>query len=102
LIDLKRLMDRSPEAILETVLATIHRLSGRRLEGGADKMIGAEHHLDGWDSIDLLEQLEKAYGVDLAPFAEARASTRKGWFRTYKVPGDATPRELADYIASAT
>jgi hypothetical protein len=36
-----------------TILATIHRLSGRRLEGGADKMIGAEHLLDGWDSINL-------------------------------------------------
>jgi hypothetical protein len=95
-------MDRSPEAILEAVLATIHRLSGRRLEAGADKLIGADHRVEGWDSIDLLEELEKVYGVDLAPFADAQATTRKGWFRTYKVPGDATPRELAEYIASAS
>lgn len=94
-------MDRSEEAILETVLTAIHRLSGRHLDGGADKLIGAEHQLEGWDSIDLLEELEDSYGVDLAPFAESRATTRRGWFWTYKVPGDATPRELANYIASA-
>jgi hypothetical protein len=94
-------MHERPQAILEVVLAIVHRLSGRPLEGGADKLIGGEHRLDTWDSIELMEELERAYGVDLAPFAEARATTRKGWFRTYKVPGDVTPREIADFIASA-
>jgi len=95
-------MRQRPEAILEAVLEIVHRLSGRPLESGADKLIGGEHRLDTWDSIELMEELERPYGVDLAPFAEARATTRKGWFRTYKVPGDATPREIADYISSAT
>lgn len=93
-------MDRSLDAILEHVLALIHRLSGKRLPDGADKLIGAEHSVYGWDSIDLLEDLEERYGVDLRPFAEALAIRRKGWFRTYTVPGDTTPRQLAQEIAS--
>jgi hypothetical protein len=93
-------MSDGPEAILDTVLAVIHRLGGQRLQNSADQRIGAEHRLDGWDSIELMEELEQTYGVDLAPFAEARATMRKGWFRTRKVPGDATPREVANYIAS--
>lgn len=88
------------DAILEHVLVTIHRLSGRRLSNGADKLIGAEHGVTGWDSIDLLVDMEEAYGVDLQPFAESRATERKDWLRTYKVNGDATPRELAPQIAS--
>ena len=88
------------DAILEHVLVSIHRLSGRRLSDGADKLIGAEHGVTGWDSIDLLEDMEEVYGIDLQPFAESRATERKGWFRTYKVDGDATPRELAEQIAS--
>ena len=59
-----------------------------------------DHGVTGLDSIDLLEQLELAYGVDLRPLAEARATARRGWFRTYTVPGDATAREIADYIAA--
>jgi hypothetical protein len=93
-------MDHEPDAILEHVLALIPRLGGRQLEDGADKLLGAEHGVNGWDGIDLLEDLEQAYGVDLRPFAEARSTQRKGWFRTYAVAGDATPRELADHIAS--
>lgn len=94
-------MHTSLEAILEHVLSLLHALGGRRLNDGADKLIGAEHGVTGWDSIYLLEDLEKAYGVDLRPFADARVTQRKGWFRTYTVPGDATARELAQYIARA-
>lgn len=93
-------MANSSDAILQHVLTSVHRLSGRRLPVGGDKLIGAEHGVTGWDSIDLLEEMEQAYGVDLRPFAEARATERKGWFRNHKVSGDATPRELADHIAA--
>lgn len=95
-----RRMTPSPDDILEHVLSRVHRFSGSRLADGADKLIGAEHSVYGWDSIDLLEDLERHYGVDLRPFANSRAITRKGWFRTYTVAGDATPRELAREIAS--
>lgn len=93
-------MEQSRDAILQHVLVLLHQLGGRRLREGADLLAGADHGVTGLDSIDLLEQLELAYGVDLRPFAEARATTRRGWFRTYTVPGDATAREIADYIAS--
>ena len=93
-------MTDASDAILEHVLVTIHRLSGRRLSDGADKLIGAEHSVTGWDSIDLVVDMEEAYGIDLEPFVESRATERKGWFRTYKVGGDATARELANHIAS--
>ena len=93
-------MADAPDVFLEHVLVTIHRLSGRRLSDGADKLIGAEHGVTGWDSRDLLEDMEEAYGIDLQPFAESRATERRGWFCTHKVSGDATPRELADQIVS--
>lgn len=93
-------MDRTPEAILEEVLSSIQRLSGRRLADGADKLVGAEHGLTGSDSILLLQALEEVYGIDLRPFADARSVKKKGWFLTHKLWGDATARELADYIAA--
>ncbi len=93
-------MDSSPDFVLDHVLTLAHQLSGRRLSNGADKLLGAEHGVTGWDSIELLERLESAYGVDLRPFADARATTRKGWFRTHKISGDATPKELADHISA--
>ena len=93
-------MEHCADPILGHILDLIKRLSGRRLENGADKLIGAEHGVYSWDSIDLLDDLEEAYGIDLAPFAEARATTRQGWFRKHRIPGDATPREVAEHIAS--
>jgi hypothetical protein len=88
------------DVILEHVLKLAHEQSGRRLPKGADKLLGAAHGVTGWDSIELLERLESDFGVDLRPFADARATTRKGWFRTRTIFGDATPRELAEHIAS--
>jgi hypothetical protein len=93
-------VEAAPDAILEHVLKLVHELSGRRFPDGANKLISAEHGVTGWDSIELLERLERDYDVDLRPFADARATTRKGWFRTYTIGGDATARELADHIAS--
>src|SRR5688572_20576702 len=92
-------MNDSADAILEHILALVHQLAGRRLADGADKLLGAEHGVTGWDSIELLERLEEAYAVDLRPFADARATQRKGWVRTYTVAGDAMPRELAEHMA---
>jgi hypothetical protein len=92
-------MDAAPDDILEHVLKLIHHQSGRRIPDGADNLIGDEHGVTGSDSIELLEKLEEHYGVDLRPFMDARATTRKGWFRTYTIGGDTTARELADHIA---
>ena len=91
-------MDASIDPILEYVLGLLNELGGRRLSDGADVLVGAQHGVTGRDSIMLLERLEEAYGIDLRPFAEARATRRKGWFRTYTVPGDVTARELAEHI----
>jgi hypothetical protein len=93
-------MDQPPDAVLDYVLAVIARVSGRRLPDGADKLIGAHHGVTGWDSIWLLEDLEKAYSIELRPFADSRATPRKGWFRERKLAGDATPRELAAHITA--
>jgi hypothetical protein len=90
----------SAEVILEHVLRLANEQSGRRLPDGADKLLGADHRVTGLDGIELLERLESDFAVDLRPFANARATTRKGWFRTRTVSGDATPRELAEHIAS--
>ena len=67
---------------------------------GADRLIGAEHGINGWDTIDLVEAIERHYDVDLQPFFDARATERKGWFRTVKMVSDTTPRELAQEVAS--
>lgn len=70
-------MDQSPDVFLNYVLAVIEQLGGRRLPNGADKLIGADHGLTGWDSIWLLEDLQKAYSVDLRQFADKRAYTER-------------------------
>jgi hypothetical protein len=92
-------MERTLDAILEHVLSLLEKYGGKRVPAGAEKLMGAEHGVTGWDSIYVLEDLEQAYGVDLRPFADARATKRKGWFRTHTISGDATPRELAEHIA---
>lgn len=95
-------MSCEADPVTEHILTLLHRYGGRRLPNGADKLMGGEHGVTGWDSIYVLEELEKAYGVDLRPFADARATTKKGWFRTVTVSGDATPRELAQHITDLT
>jgi hypothetical protein len=93
-------MGIGPDAILQHVLSRLREHSRKIALDGADKLIGAEHGVTGWDSIELLECLESDFGVDLRPFAYARAVVVKGWFRSRTVSGDATPRELAAHIAS--
>ena len=93
-------MNQDADAILDHVLDLLFKYGGRRFPDGADRLVGTQHGVTGWDNIDLLEEIEKAYGVDLAPFVEGRAILKKGWFRTYRVPGDATARELANHIAA--
>ena len=93
-------MNPSRDVILEHVLTLARELGGRRLPDGADRLLGAEHGVTGWDSIILLERLEDAYRIDLRPFANSRSTERKGWINTYCVPGDATARELADHVAT--
>lgn len=93
-------MSEAPATILEYILTAVQRVGGKRLQGGADKLIGADHGVTGWDSIELIEELEERFKLDLRPFIDARSTTRKGWFRTRTVFGDATPRELAEHVAS--
>lgn len=69
-----------------------------------------EHHLeedirlsqlfpDWWDCIDLCEDLEKTYRIDLRPFFENHQPT-VGWGPwKLKVARDVTAAELADYVA---
>ena len=92
-------MDAAPDAVLHQVLQVADEFAGRRTAGDADKLIGGDYGITGWDSIEFLERLEEHYGVDLRPFVDARATVRKGWFRTRTIFGDATPRELAEHIS---
>ncbi|GAA4752598.1 hypothetical protein GCM10023264_19430 [Sphingomonas daechungensis] len=93
-------MDHTSDAILSHILSVLREIAGRGAAVDADMLIGAELRITGWDSIDLLERLEKDYSIDLRPFADARSTTRQGWFRTRTIGGDATARELAHHIAS--
>lgn len=92
-------MAKQTEAIVEHILSLLHRYGGKRHPDGADKLMGGEHGVTGWDGIYVLEDLEEAYGIDLRSFADAKATTKKHWFLTYTVPGDVTPLELAEHIA---
>ena len=93
-------MTDKPETILSRVLAIVQEFGGLSSAEAADKLLGADHGITGWDSIELMETLEESYGIDLRPFADERATTKRGWFRARTIAGDATPRELADHIAA--
>ncbi len=93
-------MDRDADAILAHIAALIERLAGKRPENGPDALIGADFGVKGWDGIELLEELEATYGVDLRPFVEERGKTHRFLFWKIKTGADTTPRELARHIAS--
>ena len=67
-----------PETILNSVLEVVLEFGGLSSADAADKLLGADHGITGWDSIELMETLEETYGIDLRPFADARATTKRG------------------------
>jgi hypothetical protein len=60
-------VDPDADAILQHITSLIERLAGKRLENGPDARIGADFGVEGWDGIELLEELEATYDVDLRP-----------------------------------
>jgi hypothetical protein len=93
-------VDRDADAILQQIAALIERLVGMRPGHGPDALIGADFGVEGWDGIELLEELEATYGVDLRPFVDGRAKAQRFLFWKIKTGADTTPRELAQHIAA--
>jgi len=76
---------------------------GAYFSGQRDKLEGrhmSDLFADGWDFIELCEDLEQTYGFDLRPFFE-EGQAERGWgpWRR-KIARDVTVAELADHVES--
>ncbi|GHH25105.1 hypothetical protein GCM10008023_38060 [Sphingomonas glacialis] len=67
-----------PEAIYQFVLERAGYYSGEPPGKIKDRLLYGDLRIDGWDSADLCEELERRYRIDLKPFFENGQSTR-GW-----------------------
>ncbi len=79
----------------------IERYSGQKVAGREDGLVGRDFRITGGDAIDMVEEIEARYGIDLHPFFDARTTSRKGWLRSRPVVADATVREFAHAIVDA-
>ena len=90
----------------EEVISILRAVSGAKAIA-ADQMVGRDVGIDGLDGIEVVEQLEEEFGVDLRPLIEAHLiAPRRNWLDRLLGRGfphaDVTVRELIDYIASRT
>lgn len=86
------------ENIRTTVAAIIERYSGRGIVGRDDVLVGGNFGITGWDAIDMVEEIEARYRIDLYPFFDARTTRRSGWVRSRSVVEDATVREFIQAV----
>jgi len=90
----------SRDEIAASVIAIATRISGLRTPIEEDHYVDRDLAIGGWDCVDLLNQIEDRWDVDLRPWMESIAEYRRGWFRKRLVTRDATIREIVDQVAA--
>jgi hypothetical protein len=95
-----RMTQRELEAIYQFVLERAGYYSGEPPDEIKDRLLYADLRIDGWDSADLCEELERRYRIDLTPFFEIGQSTRGWLFWKHKVVRDVTVQELAHHVVT--
>jgi hypothetical protein len=85
--------------IREHVFARVASFSGERGEVEGRRM--SEVFRDPWDFIELCEDLEQMFRIDLRPFFEEGQPARRWLTGKQKAARDVTVRELADHVEAA-
>jgi hypothetical protein len=96
---------RRDEDLTERILAILGGFVPRSTALDRDKLIGRDLGIRGWDSIDLLERLEREFELDLRPFVDTKTAYLKPRLvdrllgREHgPANADATVGQLVDYI----
>ena len=92
--------ERSPDTIYQFVLERAGYYTGEQPDHIEDCLLHGDLNIDGWDFVDLCEELELCYRVDLKPFFEDDQPTRGWLFWKHKAARDVTVRELAQHVVT--
>lgn len=91
----------SADAIRQHVAQRVEYLTGARRSDLLDCCLDRDLRMDPDDFVDLCEELERTYAINLRPFFEDGVPMRRWWiFWKHPVARDVSVKELADQIAT--
>lgn len=88
---------RSSE-IYQFVLERTGDYTGKLPDEIEDRLLHDDLYIEGWAFVDLCEELELCYRIDLKPFFEDGQPTRGWLIWKHKIARDVTVRELAQHV----
>lgn len=89
-----------PNAIYQFVLERTGDYTGKLPDEIEDLLLHGDLYIEGWALVDLCEELELCYCIDLKPFFEDGQPTLGWLFWKHKVARDVTVRELAQHVVT--
>jgi hypothetical protein len=93
----------STDDVQQYVVERVAYFSGAKRSDMLDCYLDRDLRLDPDDFIELCEDLERTFDVNLRPFFEEGVPERRWWiFWTHPVARDVSVRELADHIGGLT
>jgi len=93
------MLEARPNPIYRFVLERTAGYTGELPNEIEDRLLYGDLRIDGWAFVDLCEELEHCYRIDLTPFFEDGQPTRGWLFWKHKVARDVTVGELAQHVA---
>ena len=87
-------------AIYQFVLERKGDYTGKLPDEIEDRLLHGDLYIEGWAFVDLCEELELCYCIDLKPFFEDDQPTLGWLFWKHKVARDVTVRELAQHVVT--
>jgi hypothetical protein len=91
---------RRPDAIYKFVLKRTGDYTGEPAQEIEDRFLYRDLRIEAWDFVELCEELELTYRINLKPFFEDGQPTKGRLFWKQKVARDVTVRELAEHVES--
>ena len=91
---------RSAEDICQHVIERVEYFSGVKRLDTLECYLDRDLHMDPDDFVELCEDLERTYAINLRPFFEDGVPMRRWWiFWKHPIARDVTVNELANHIA---
>ncbi len=93
----------SRKNIRQHVIERVLYFSGAKHDDVSECYLDRDLRMDGDDFVDLCEDLERSFQIDLRSFFEDGVTQRRWWlFCTYPVTRDVKVMELADHVEMLT